>query len=143
MDSIGVGHVLEGVRVLIVEDEPLISMVLEDYVDDLGGAVAATAGSLHAGLAAAERTDAGLAILDINLDGEMSYPVALALRARGVPFFFVTGYAHQAMPPELLDALVVDKPYTVATIGKAARHALHADAAASDRSSGQRAQRNA
>ena len=80
-------------RVLLVEDEPLIAMIMEDLLADLGcevvgpfGAVAPAMDWLGAGGA----IDG--ALLDVNLGGERVFPVALALRQKGVPFAFATGY---------------------------------------------------
>ena len=82
-------------RVLIVEDEYLIRLLLEDMLDDLGYGVAGVAYSVpRHGQTATAQID--LAILDVNLDGEEVYPVAEILKGRGLPFFFVTGYGAQA-----------------------------------------------
>ncbi len=102
---------LEGVRVLIVEDEPMIALVLEDMLDALGVEIVETATTLSEAMAAASSCGLDAAILDINLEGEMSYPAAERLASRGVPFIFVTGYAPETVPPSLANAPVIDKPY--------------------------------
>jgi DNA-binding response OmpR family regulator len=79
-------------RVLIVEDEMLIAMMLQDMVADAGLKVEGVANSLKAGIELASRGDFDLAILDINLNGEEVYPVAEILQRRGIPFIFSTGY---------------------------------------------------
>ena len=82
-------------RVILVEDEPLVAMMMEDLLADLGCEIAGSFGSLDAALgwvAAQEELPDG-ALLDVNLGGgEMVFPLAEALRARGVPFVFATGY---------------------------------------------------
>jgi len=79
-------------RVLIVEDEMLIAMMLQDMVADAGLEVEGVANSLNAGIDLANRADFDLAILDINLNGEEVYPIAEILQRRGIPFIFSTGY---------------------------------------------------
>jgi CheY-like chemotaxis protein len=88
-------------RVILVEDEPLVAMMMEDLLSDLGCEIAASLGSLSTALAwlekSAERIDG--AVLDVNLGGgETVFPLAEALRRRGVPFAFATGYG--ALPSD-------------------------------------------
>ncbi len=99
-----------GKRVLIVEDEPLIAMVAEDYLAEAGYSVVGPAGTIATalGLIAAEDFDA--ALLDANLGGEGVDKVAHALT--GKPFAFVTGYGRDSLPSGFGDRLVVEKPYT-------------------------------
>ena len=80
-------------RVVLVEDEPLVSMMMEDLLTDLGCEVAVF-GALEPALAWLSRqgTPPDGAVLDVNLGGETVFPLAEALRARGVPFVFATGY---------------------------------------------------
>ena len=85
--------VLRGKRVLVVEDELLLAMAIEEMLEsDLGMIVAATAGTLDDGLAFAEKGGFDVALLDVNLNEERSYPIADLLREKGVPFAFATGY---------------------------------------------------
>src|SRR5271165_2043073 len=79
-------------RVLLVEDEAMIAMLIEDMLADLGCDVVATAGQLGEAVSLARSGSFDLAFLDLNLRGVPSYPVAQALRERGIPFAFVTGY---------------------------------------------------
>jgi CheY-like chemotaxis protein len=115
---------LEGLRLLLVEDEPLIGLVLQDIVEELGGTVAAWAETRADAEQLASSAPVDLAILDINLHGEPSYPAAEILTRLGTPFFFVTGYAHQVMPDLLSHVPVIDKPYTVDQLIHAARSVL-------------------
>jgi CheY-like chemotaxis protein len=113
-----------GQRVLVVEDEPLVGMLLEENLSDLGLTVVQIAVSLSEALDAAATIDADLAVLDVNLSGELSYPAAEALAKRGIPVIFVTGYA-RAMPPRSLSAApFVDKPYRRDQLAAAIERAL-------------------
>jgi CheY-like chemotaxis protein len=105
-----VSAVLEGRRILVVEDEFIVALAIEDMLADLWATVVGPATTIAQGLALARETlDA--AVLDINMHGERSYAVAESLRARGVPVVFATGYAEvdRAM---LAGAPVLPKPYT-------------------------------
>lgn len=83
---------LIGCRVLLVEDEAVVCMVLEDMLIDLGCDVVGTAARLDKALSLARSGKFDAAVLDVNLNGEKSYPVAAVLMERGVPFLFSTGY---------------------------------------------------
>lgn len=98
-------------RVLIVEDESLLVMVLEDLLPELGYEVAATAHSVETALQATEAQSPDLAILDINLAGHSSFPIADELDRRGIPYLFATGYGSTALPSRHADALLVRKPF--------------------------------
>ena len=105
--------------ILIVEDESLIAMMLEDFLDELGYAVAGVADTVMLGV---ERVEAGgidLAILDVNLrGGQPSWPVADALADRGIPFILATG-GHTAAPPARhAGAPTLAKPYTLADVAR-------------------------
>jgi CheY-like chemotaxis protein len=98
-------------RVLLVEDESLIAMLLEDMLADLGCDVAAIASELAEAVALARTETIDLAIIDINLGGVAAYPVAQALRERGIPFAFVTGYGAADSDPAHRDVPVLQKPF--------------------------------
>lgn len=85
-------RVLPGQRVLVVEDEMLVSWSTQDVLEALGCVVVGPVTSVAQALAAVADEAIDAALLDINLDGEFSYPVADALARRGVPFAFLTGY---------------------------------------------------
>src|SRR5882762_9114716 len=85
-------------RILVVEDELMIRMLLEDMLGELGYTVAAEAARVEEALEAAKNADFDLAILDVNLNGQPISPVADALVARGRPFVFATGYGEQGLP---------------------------------------------
>lgn len=79
-------------RVLIVEDEVMVAMYIEDVLTDLGYEIIGLATNLDQALTLAQSATPDFAILDINLGGETSFPAADVLRAREIPFFFVSGY---------------------------------------------------
>ncbi|TDK25991.1 response regulator [Luteimonas aestuarii] len=108
-------------RVLIVEDESLLVMVLEDLLPELGYDVVATANSVATSLDALDAHAVDLAILDINLAGEASFPIADALAARGTPFLFATGYGSSVVPARHDKAPLVQKPYGRRELEKALR----------------------
>jgi CheY-like chemotaxis protein len=104
---------LNGRRLLVVEDEALVAMMVEEMLSDMGCCVVAVAGTLERGLTLANDRDLLLdgAVLDVNLGGKKVYPIAEALAARGVPFIFATGYGLAGIIPQFAGAPVVAKPY--------------------------------
>ena len=96
-------------RILVVEDEPMIRMLLEDMLGELGYIVAAEAARIEEALEATKNADFDLAILDANLDGRSASPVADALVARGTPFVFATGYGE--VPEPYCDRPTLKKPF--------------------------------
>ncbi len=97
-------------KVLVVEDEPLVAMMIEDMLTDLGYTVVGPAMQLADGLRLAETAQFDAAVLDINLNGARSFPVADVLQARGIPFLFATGYGGgEAL--EGRQEPVIQKPY--------------------------------
>jgi CheY-like chemotaxis protein len=98
-------------RVLLVEDEMMVAMLVEDLVAELGHEVTASAAHLDEALALAQSGDFDLAILDLNLGGDRSVAVADVLAKRRIPFLFASGYGVGGLPPEHRDAVVVQKPF--------------------------------
>src|SRR5947199_1919804 len=101
---------LPGERVLIVEDEALVAMILEDQLADLGISVAATCASVPDAMRAIESSAPQAAILDVNLRGQLVYPVADCLLDRGIPFVFVTGYGRESIDRRYSFVKVLEKP---------------------------------
>lgn len=99
--------------ILIVEDEPLIAMMLEDFIQSLGHEVRGNADSVGAALREVRDGAFDLAILDVNLKGESVWPVASALRDKGTPFVLATGGHVEPPPPEFRDVPTIEKPYTI------------------------------
>lgn len=102
---------LDGCRVLVAEDEPLVAMLLEDVLLDAGATIMGPVGTVAEALAlaAAERPDA--AVLDLNLSGETCLAIADALAAAGVPFLVATGYGGDVPLPRHAGVQVLQKPY--------------------------------
>jgi CheY-like chemotaxis protein len=114
---------LRGLRILLVEDEPIIAMTAEDMLESLGCAVVASAASLDEALAAGEAGGFDVAMLDINLNGVASLPVADALKAAGTPFIFTTGYGAGGCGPHC-DVPLVTKPYRLSDLEEALGRAV-------------------
>jgi DNA-binding response OmpR family regulator len=112
---------LAGVRVLIVEDSFLVAEDLADTVTELGCTVVGPAGTLADGLRHAADADLDGALLDVNLsNNETSFPIAERLRARGVPFVFLSGYdLESAFPPEFKSVERLAKPVDARRLSQA------------------------
>ncbi|NKF21001.1 response regulator [Solimonas marina] len=102
---------LLGKRVLVVEDEPLIGMLLEELLRIFGAQIVGPATHLDQALRMARFEGVDAAVLDINVDGELSYPVADVLRERGVPFVFATGYGRGTLSASYAETTLIEKPY--------------------------------
>ena len=98
-------------RILVVEDEMLIGMLLEDMLTDLGHEVAAIVPRLKDALAAVDRETYDVAVLDVHLHGESAFPVAEALIAKGIPFVFATGYGERGLPETIAAGRCLQKPF--------------------------------
>lgn len=103
-------------NVLIVEDEPLISMMLEDFLDSLGHNIAGICESVPEALSRLDEGGFDLAILDVNLKGERIWPVADRLLAMGVPYILATGGHIDPPPAAHASAPVLSKPFTIDAI---------------------------
>jgi DNA-binding NtrC family response regulator len=102
--------------ILILEDEMVLAMHLEDLVVDITGANATLVSRLEDALAVADEDRFDAAILDVNVAGHYSFPVADRLKARGTPYAFVTGYGNRLIPPDHAHAPIVEKPFTAEQI---------------------------
>lgn len=102
---------LAGRRILVVEDQYLVAEEIGATIEDAGGTVMGPIPTLASALEAAETAALDAASLDVNLNGDLVWPVALALRKRGIPAVLVTGYAATiAIPPELAGLARLEKP---------------------------------
>ena len=99
-------------RVLVVEDEMLLGILLEGMLTELGHEVATIAPRVSNALAAVESEIFDLAILDVRLQGESVGPVADALAAKGLPFIFATGYGRSGLPKAYRSKPVLQKPFS-------------------------------
>ena len=110
-------------RVLVVEDEAMVAMMLEDMLDDLGCAVVGPAASLQKGLELARSAAVDAAVLDVNLAGEKVFPIADVLTERGIPFVFATGYGRAGLREQDTARPVVQKPYSAQDLARTLRAA--------------------
>ncbi|MGR4875857.1 response regulator [Pseudoxanthomonas sp. LARHCG66] len=111
-------------RILIVEDESLIAMLLEDILTDAGYIADATATNVEQAMSMIEAGSFDAAILDVNLGGSASFPAAEILRSRGVPILFTTGYGEQGLPAAYTSIPVLLKPFRKSDIEAALRSLL-------------------
>lgn len=100
-------------RVLVVEDESMVAMLMEDMLADIGHEVGAVASTMDAAMEHATSGSFDVAILDVNLDGKPSYSVADVLASRGVPVVFATGYGARGHDHRFATAPVLPKPFAV------------------------------
>ena len=107
-----------GRRILVVEDEFLIRMLLEDMLADLGYELAGVAGRVEEAAALVNSLDFDLAILDVNLEGRDVYPVADLISERGLPFMFVTGYGGRGLPEAYRSRPTLQKPFQLDELKK-------------------------
>ena len=107
---------LSGQRILVVEDEMLVAWMLADLLAELGCVVVGPVARVDQALTAIGEDSVDAAVLDINLNGQTSYPVADALAARGVPFVFSTGYARDRLSKDYGDVPVLQKPLSGAEL---------------------------
>jgi CheY-like chemotaxis protein len=118
-------------RVLIVEDEALVAMLLEDMLIDAGYAVSATVSAIPQALefVADAAADFDVAILDVNLRGKPIFPVAEALTIAGKPFVFATGYGAGSLPEAWRDRPTLQKPFGAGDVERVLAAALALSAA--------------
>ncbi|MDE2356900.1 MAG: response regulator [Alphaproteobacteria bacterium] len=111
---------ITGRRVLVVEDDSLIALLVESMLSDLGASLVGPAGSVSEAL---RLIDSGVAfdvaLLDLNLEGLPVYPVADLLRARNAPFIYCTGYGEAGLRPEDRAVRLLRKPYRIADLAQA------------------------
>jgi DNA-binding response OmpR family regulator len=120
------GDPLPGRRVLIVEDDPFITLALEETLTDFGLVVAGAARSIGHALRLAQSASFDIALLDVNIGPDKIDPVADAIHARGIPFVFTTGCGRAGLPEAYLDQAIVEKPFYVEEILRTLREELGA-----------------
>lgn len=108
-----------GRRVLVVEDEMIVAWLLDDMLVEFGCAVVGPATRVDQALAMIKAEAIDAAVIDVNLNGRTSYPVADALATRGVPFVFSTGYDKGRLLANYRSRPVLQKPYQRAELGDA------------------------
>ena len=102
---------LQGLRVLVVEDEMMVSMLIEDMLTDLGCTVVGPASRLDEAIALVDEAQIDCAVLDVNLGGQPIFPLADLLRERGVTFAFATGYGDAGLRETDRGSPVLQKPF--------------------------------
>ena len=119
-------NALQGRRILVIEDESLVAMLLETILDDMGCAVVGPESNIDDGLRAATTEGAlDAALLVVNVAGREVFPVAEALKARGVPFVFSTGYGEAGLPDHWRGNPTIQKPFTEGAIREALMRAMN------------------
>jgi DNA-binding NtrC family response regulator len=116
-------------RILVVEDEAMISMLLEDMVLDCGGELVGPVARFDDALALAHKAEFGVAVLDLNLNGTLSYPIAEVIRERGIPVIFATGYGADGVLDSFSDCLTLQKPFSQQDFAEAVAAACQQDTA--------------
>jgi CheY-like chemotaxis protein len=113
-------------RILLVDDEGLIRVMVADMLDELGHSVVAEAGELNPALTLARSADFDLAILDFNLNGKRIDPVAEAIIARRMPVISATGYSSPSIATRFSQVPRLRKPYGIEELGSAINRAIAA-----------------
>ncbi|WP_407123112.1 response regulator [Bradyrhizobium sp. STM 3561] len=117
---------MSGTRVLLVEDEALVALMIEDMLEELGLKVVASAAHVKKACELATTTSFDLALLDVNLAGERVFPVARIVRERKIPILFSTGYGAPSLEEEFRDAPAIGKPFSVDQLDQKLRALLSA-----------------
>jgi CheY-like chemotaxis protein len=111
-------------QILIVEDESMVAMMIEDMLEDLGHKVIGTSGRMPDASKLVSNATADLAILDVNLNGEETYPLADSLAAKSIPFIFATGYGSSGIKAEWSGVPVLQKPFQARELAQAINLAI-------------------
>lgn len=115
-------------RILVAEDIGIVAFDVADTFERAGFTVVGPTGTLDKALALATSENFELAVLDVDLAGELSFPVAEVLARRGIPFFFTTAYGDCVLwPPQFKDKIVLSKPVNEAVMLRTARSLLQPD----------------
>ena len=109
---------------LIIEDESMVAMLIEDMFGDLGWEIAGIASRLDEAMDKVSSLSFDLAILDVNLNGEESYPLAEELQRKGTPFILSTGYGTTSLPRSMQGVPVLSKPFDQSDLERALKTAL-------------------
>jgi CheY-like chemotaxis protein len=116
-------------RILVVEDEAMISMLIEDMLEELEYEIVGPASRLDHALTHALQADIDVGLLDINVKGQVVFPVADVLEFRGIPFIFATGYGDGGLPERFRGRPTLSKPFSLEALGDALNAARIGDRA--------------
>ncbi|MGH6989117.1 MAG: response regulator [Stellaceae bacterium] len=114
------------VRTIIIEDEPMVAMLIEEFLCEEGFEITGRAGSLDEADRLIAACPCDVVVLDVNLHGKSVASLAMALRERGIPFLFITGYGRARLPETFLDAPLLSKPFKAEQLIRAVRQLLPA-----------------
>lgn len=117
-------HPLHGLRVLIVEDEPLVSMLIEEFLREIGCEVACSASRIPKAIRGLETASIDAAVLDLNVAGASTMALAETLDQRGIPFIFASGYGVQGVDSRWHTRPMLQKPFTAGELRSALLAAL-------------------
>jgi DNA-binding response OmpR family regulator len=104
-------NIENGRRILVVEDEAAVCMMIEDMVLDFGCEVVGPAATFDQAMHLARQEEFDAAVLDIRIGQNAVYPIADLMRSRGIPFLFSTGYGSEVVPERFRDVAVLNKPF--------------------------------
>ena len=116
---------LDGVTVLVVEDEAIVSFLIEDMLREIGCPTVWLASSVTGALTILKDHRPDVVVLDVNLSGQEAYPVAKQLVATQIPFVFATGYGYDGIDGGWASIPVIQKPFQIETLAKALRSVLN------------------
>ena len=111
-------------KVLVVEDEMMIAMLIEDMLDEFGCKLVGPATNVPRALELIAKESIDVAVLDLNLDGKDTYAIADALQRKNVPFIFATGYGSAGLRQEYGNRPVLQKPFPASDLETALTEAL-------------------
>lgn len=115
---------LAGLRVLVVEDEGAVALMIEGMLQDLGCEIAASVARLADACKIAGAVEADLAVLDVNLGGQQVFPAAEILRGRQIPLVFSTGYGRSGVRSDFSAHPILSKPFSIEQLRQAIASAL-------------------
>jgi CheY-like chemotaxis protein len=119
----GIGHCPDlrtaAPRLLVVEDEMTVAMLIEDMANELSYEISAVVPRLEDAMRLADSDDFDIAMLDVHLNGKTVFPFAEVLDRRGVPYLFATAYGGRGIPEKFRDHLVLEKPFGPLELGRA------------------------
>ncbi len=116
---------LQGLRILLVEDSPVVGPFTADLLEELGCEVLGPAPTMAAARTTIDAESFDAAVMDVHIRGERVFPLCDLLKARGIPFLLTSGYADWQLPDELGQTPRLQKPYTIAQMEQALAEMLN------------------